>query len=205
MLKSFGKYFARKKMLSQTQKKQRWQGLMLNPGDLCNGQSLHGPLDRQSHVYIIYLIYIYIIWYINYIMCSIWYMIYIYIYAHTIRYVTPWPTVGMVPQGKPHILWRIGGRSSFRTFGVSRCDTQRFTWWAVIYSNAIEWWFSGISQDLIGLQCAKHTCDADKSKTVSASGQLGSSLTSKELPDTYKWKKLSIFSRTLEQQREINE
>ena len=61
-------------MLSQTQKKkQLWQGLMLNPGDLCNGQSLHGPLDRQLHVYIIYLINIsiyIILYYILIIQCE---------------------------------------------------------------------------------------------------------------------------------------
>ena len=57
-----------KNVFANSEKKQLWQGLMLNPGDLCNGQSLHGPLDRQLHVYIIYLINIsiYILYYIIY-------------------------------------------------------------------------------------------------------------------------------------------
>ena len=37
-----------------------------NPGSLCTGQSLHGPLDRQSYTVILYNIFCcYIIYYIN--------------------------------------------------------------------------------------------------------------------------------------------
>ena len=50
MLKYVAKSFAQKKYFRELRKNcavSCW-----NPGGLCNGQSLHGPLDRQSCVYI---------------------------------------------------------------------------------------------------------------------------------------------------------
>ena len=58
ILESFAKSFA-KENLSRTQKKLCGVSCW-NPGGLCNGPSLHGPLDRRSYYIILSIILIYI-------------------------------------------------------------------------------------------------------------------------------------------------
>ena len=57
MLKYVAKSFAQKNTFTNSGK--TFAVSCWNPGGLCNGQSLHGPLDRQSCVYIYIFSYIY--------------------------------------------------------------------------------------------------------------------------------------------------